>query len=155
MGSLTIPESSLIYIDTSIVIYKIEQVANYCTLLNPLWDKFQAGEISLLSSELILLESLVLPIRRGNTQLLNAYQQLLLTSSIRLIPISQSILREAAQLRATTGLKTPDAIHAATALGDPLRVSRRDCSTLFLTNDRQFRVVSGLPVIVLNEVLAS
>ena len=34
---------------------------------------------------------------------------------MRLLPITQSILREAARLRATIKLKTPDAIHAATA----------------------------------------
>ncbi len=45
------------------------------------------------------------------------YEQLLLSSVLQLISISQTILREAARLRATTPLlRTPDAIHAATAI---------------------------------------
>jgi predicted nucleic acid-binding protein len=50
-------------------------------------------------------------------------------------------------LRANHNLKTPDAIHAATALA-------AGC-VLFVTNDAGFRCVPGLPVAVLSEVAAS
>ncbi|MEH2462958.1 MAG: PIN domain-containing protein [Nostoc sp.] len=56
-------------------------------------------------------------------------------------------MRQAANFRATTNLKTPDAIHAATALSVN--------SNQFITNDKGFRNVCGLPVIILSEVLAS
>jgi len=55
------------------------------------------------------------------------------------------ILERAAQLRAATNLKTPDAIHAATAL-------EHGC-TLFVTNDSTFRRVPGLPVTILADLL--
>ena len=42
-------------------------------------------------------------------------------------------------------MKTPDAIHAATAL-------RADCA-LFITNDTDFRRVEDLPVVVLDDLL--
>lgn len=155
MGLLTVPNSSLVYVDTSVVIYAVEQVPGYHTLLEPVWQKFEAGEIDLFSSELILLEALVLPIRTANLALTNAYEQLLLASNLRLLPINQPVLREAARLRATTNLKTPDAIHAATALSALQNESWRNRTTLFLTNDGQFRTVVGLPVVVLSEVLAS
>ncbi len=93
------------------------------------------------------MEALVLPLRNADTLVINAYEQLFLSSDMRLIPISQSVLRQAATLRATTNLKTPDAIHAATAL-------TVNC-TQFITNDKASRNVSGLPVVVLSEVLAS
>ncbi len=147
MGTLNIPASSLVYVDTSTVIYSVEKFPEYVPLLAPLWLRLQAGEIEIVSSELILMETLVLPLRNSNSILINAYELLLLSSEMRLIPISQSILRQAANLRATTHLKTPDAIHAATALS----VS---CNQ-FITNDKGFRNVSGLPVVILNEVLAS
>jgi predicted nucleic acid-binding protein len=83
----------------------------------------------------------------ANEDLTHAYDQLLTASPFQLIPIGQAILRIAAQIRATTNLKTPDAIHAATALSQP--------NVLFLTNDRQFRNVANLAVIVLDEVLAA
>jgi predicted nucleic acid-binding protein len=147
MGTLNIPASSLVYVDTSTVIYSVEKFPEYVPLLAPLWLKLQAGEIEIVSSELILMETLVLPLRNSNSILINAYEQLLISSEMRLIPISQSILRQAANLRATSNLKTPDAIHAATALS----VS---CNQ-FITNDKGFRNVPGLPVVILSEVLAS
>ncbi|GAA6616860.1 type II toxin-antitoxin system VapC family toxin [Scytonema sp. NUACC26] len=147
MGTLNIPVSSLVYVDTSIVIYSVEKFPEYLPLLAPLWLKLQAGEIEIISSELILMETLVLPLRNSDSMLINAYEQLLGSSEMRLIPISQSILRQAANLRATTSLKTPDAIHAATALSI-------SCNQ-FLTNDKGFRSITDLPVVILSEVLAS
>jgi predicted nucleic acid-binding protein len=65
-----------------------------------------------------------------------------------IIPITQSILRQTAHsVRATTNLKTADAIHAATAFSV-------NC-TKFLTNDKGFDRVPRLPVVILREVLAS
>jgi predicted nucleic acid-binding protein len=69
----------------------------------------------------------------------------LLRDSIQLIAIDESILKFAAQLRATTKLKSPDSIHAATAIS-------QKC-TMFLTNDTGFRNIPHLPVVVLKDVL--
>jgi predicted nucleic acid-binding protein len=146
MGQLNIQFSAVVYVDTAIVIYSVEFNPDYWQLLQPLWAKLQASEISIVSSELTLMESLVVPLRNGNTILIDAYEQLL-SSQVSLVPISQTILKSAAQLRATTNLRTPDAIHAATALD-------ADC-TLFITNDSGFRNVPNLPVVILSEVLAS
>jgi predicted nucleic acid-binding protein len=146
MGQLNIPSSALVYVDIAVVIYSVEFNLDYWQLLQPLWLKFQANEISIVSSELTLMETLVIPLRTENTILINAYEQLLF-SQINLVPISQTILKSAANLRATTNLKTPDAIHAATAID-------AGC-TIFLTNDRGFQNVSNLPVIILSEVIAS
>jgi predicted nucleic acid-binding protein len=91
------------------------------------------------------METLVIPVRTANTALINDYEHLLTTSEIRLIPITQAILKNAANLRATTNLKTPDAIHAASAI-------ETGCA-LLLTNDAGWRTVPGLSVIVLQDVL--
>jgi predicted nucleic acid-binding protein len=147
MGQLIIPSSSKIYIDTAVAIYSVEWNPEYFSLLQPLWLKFQAEEIELVSSELILMETLVLPLRNEDSLLINAYEEVLLSEPMELIPIDRSILRQAAHLRATTNLKTPDAIHAATALSV-------DCD-LFLTNDKGFRNVPNLSVVILSEILAS
>jgi predicted nucleic acid-binding protein len=55
------------------------------------------------------------------------------------------VLRDAAQLRADTSLKTPDAIHAATALA-------QGC-VQFITNDPAFRRITGLNVVVVSELI--
>jgi predicted nucleic acid-binding protein len=146
MGQLILPTNGSIYIDNSVAIYTIEGNHDYYSLMQPLWSKFYAGEIQIISSKLILMEVLVVPLRNANNSLVADYEELLLFQ-IQLIPISQLILRQAANLRAKTNLKTPDAIHAATALS----VS---CNQ-FITNDKGFRNVPALPVIVLSEILAS
>jgi predicted nucleic acid-binding protein len=147
MGQLVIPSRSQVYVDTSVVIYTFEENTDYFSLLQPLWTKFQAQEIELISSELILMEVLIVPLRNNNNSLVNDYEELLLNSEMQLIPIDRSILRQAANLRATTNLKTPDAIHAATAISV-------NCD-LFITNDKGFRNLSSLPTVILSEVLAS
>lgn len=59
--------------------------------------------------------------------------------------LSQMTLRDAARLRATTKLKTPDALHLATAQG-------ASCA-LFITNDSGFRGIAGLPLVILDDLL--
>lgn len=147
MGTLEILDSSLVHVDTAIVIYSVEKIPSYFPLLEPLWLRLKAGTLRIISSELTLMETLVLPLRNKNFDLIQAYESLILESDIQVIPITQSVLKEAAHLRASTSLRTPDAIHAATAISE-------DCS-VFLTNDTGFRTVPKLPVLVLNEVLQS
>ena len=147
MGTLNFQPSSLIYVDAQIVIYSIEKFPNYFPTLEPMWLKLKAGELRLATSELTLLETLVMPLRQADTTLVQTYEQLLSGTDIQLIPISQKILRNAATLRASVNLKTPDAIHATTAFS-------ANC-TVFLTNDRAFRNVPKLPTIILDDVIAS
>jgi predicted nucleic acid-binding protein len=147
MGQLVISSGSKVYVDTAVLIYTLEENKDYFDLLEPLWLKFQAQEIELISSELILMEVLVVPLRNNNNSLVSDYEQLLLNSPMQLIPINRSILRSAANLRAKTSLKTPDAIHATTAMAV-------NCD-LFITNDKGFRNLSNLSVVILSEVLAS
>ena len=64
---------------------------------------------------------------------------------MRLLPITQSILRKAARLRATNKLKAPDALHAATALDA--------ACVLFVTNDAGFRGVASLRLVILDDLL--
>ena len=144
MGSLTLPVSGPVYVDTMAVIYTVERYPDYWRLLEPLWLAVQAGAIEVVSSELTLMEVLVKPLKTCNATLVTAFEQSLLGTDMRLLPITQSILRNAAQLRATTKLRTPDAIHAATAM-------QTGCA-LFVTNDVGFRSIAGLPVVVLDDL---
>lgn len=145
MGALTLPASGLVYIDTMILIYTVERYSAYLPLLEPLWQTVSTGAIEIVSSELTLMEALVGPLKSGNFTLKTAFEQALLGTDMRLLPITQAILREAAQLRATTKLRTPDALHAATALN-------ANCA-LFVTNDAAFRGVAHLPLVILNDLL--
>jgi predicted nucleic acid-binding protein len=70
---------------------------------------------------------------------------LLTASHVELIPITVPILRTAAKLRAEQNLKTPDAIHAATA-------ALSNCDFL-ISNDEGFRRLTSVSVIILNDLI--
>lgn len=148
MGSLVLPTSGLVYLDTPIFVYTVEHHSTYSPLLAPLWQSVAAGDLEIAASELCLMETLIRPIRDGDHPLAARYEQMLGQPSLRFLPINQAILREAANLRATVkALRTPDALHAATALSAG--------AAMFLTNDRDFRAVPNLPVTILKDVLAT
>jgi predicted nucleic acid-binding protein len=145
VGAITVPSTGLVYLDANSIIYSVEKHPDYWPLLQPVWQAAQGKTIEIVSSDLVLMEVLVAPLKSGNTALALAYEQLFLQAQTRLLPITQPILREAARLRSTTKLKTPDAIHAATAMNAGV--------ALFITNDAGFRNVANLPVVILSDLL--
>lgn len=148
MGTLTLPTSGSVYVDANALIYRVENVQPYLAAMQPLWNALDAGTQAVVTSELSLLEVLVKPIQQGNVLLQQLFEGTLYgTPGLTCLPITRQILESAAQLRATAGLKTPDAIHAATAL-------LAGC-TLFVTNDPAFRRVSSLNVAILSDIIAA
>lgn len=148
MGTLTPPARGTVYVDAQVVIYAVQRHPVYAPVCRPIWEAARAQSDRVVSSELALIETLVAPLRDGDAILRARFETFLLHSDTRLLPVTQDILREGARLRASMpALKTPDAIHAATAL-------LYGCS-LFVSNDRGFRAVPGLPLALLDDVLAA
>jgi predicted nucleic acid-binding protein len=145
MGSLNFPDGSLVYLDASVPIYIVERHPRYSTLLEPLLERAANRSLRLVSSELTIVETLVLPLRRGNGELVNRYHEALFRSELELIPISKEILLDAALLRAHySALRTPDAIHWATM---------RFCdANYFLTNDASLAAMIGAAAIYLENL---
>jgi predicted nucleic acid-binding protein len=144
MDKLNIPQGSRVYLDSSILIYTVELDLKFWKTLEILWRKFSEGDISLISSELIITEVLVKPLKTQNQQSIYNYNKLLFDSGIELIPITRSILMSATSLRAKHNLKTPDAIHAATSIDS-------NCHR-FLTNDKGFNNIPRLPTLMLIQI---
>lgn len=146
MGALNLLHGRTVYLDASIIIYVVEHSAKYSALLRPLMEAAELGEIILLSSELTILETMILPLRSGDEALIQVYEDALFESDLRLAPISREILTEAARLRAQhSSLRTPDAIHWAT-----MRVEQAD---YLLTNDAQFAKIVGASAVYLDDLL--
>ncbi len=146
MERLTLPPGSTVYLDTNCLIYSVEHVAPYAAILYTLWQSAGAGECILHTSGLTLTETLVAPLRASNATLADTYRRLLKESSdLQLVDVSLEVLERAAQLRAVLGLRTPDAIHAASALVT--------ACTHLITNDPVFNRVQGLNVVVLSDLL--
>ena len=145
MGPLILPTGGPVYVDANAIIYSVERVEPYRSLLAPMWEEARAGRFTLASSELVALETLVRPLRDGNAHLEMLFRSILAAAEMDLIPATLTTWEDAARLRAETGLATPDALHAASAL-------QVEC-TLFVTNDTDFRRVEGLPVVVLDDLI--
>ena len=146
MGTLALPTSGIVYLDTNSFIYSVERIDPYQAILNILWQVVANGQLTVVTSELTLLEVLVKPLKLGDTATADTFRTVLCHSpDVQMLPITQGVLEKAASLRATLDLKTPDAIHAATA-------SLNKC-VLFVTNDSAFRRLSDLTVMLLSEII--
>ena len=86
MGSLTLPQEGPIYLDASGFIYSVERIQPYAELLDQMWLQAQAGQFSILSSELVVLETLVKPLREGDTVLESLFRSLFDATEVTLIP---------------------------------------------------------------------
>ena len=129
-------------VDTAIFIYFIEEHPRFLPLIEPLFVEADKGRKALVTSALTLLEVLVVPYRLGDHLLADRYEALLTQSrGVRVADISRDHLHSAAQLRAATGVKTPDALQLVAAMS-------AGCSA-FLTNDRDLPPIPGIRVLQL------
>ena len=145
MGSLTLPIGGLIYLDANALIYSVERVEPYRTLLSPMWQAAQQGDVTVVTSGLTVIEALVRPIRDGNEEIEAQYREIFEASVFQVLDVTLPVFEQAARIRADSHLKTPDSLHAATVLD-------AGCD-LFVTNDVEFRRVPGLPTVVLDDLI--
>jgi predicted nucleic acid-binding protein len=143
MGLIADLGPGIVAVDTALFIYFIEEDPRFLPLILPLFEEADAGKRELVTSALTLLEVLVVPYRAGNPPLAERYEWLLTRSrGVRMTELSRDQLRAAAQLRAATGIKTPDALQLVSALTAG--------SKTFLTNDRRLPRLPGLRVVQLS-----
>jgi predicted nucleic acid-binding protein len=103
------------------------------------------GDFGVVTSIVTLLEVLVHPFRHGDTILAQQYRDILLNAKgLTTLLLFQDIAEEAARLRATHNIRTPDAIQMATATYAG--------ASFFLTNDSRLPSLPGLKVLVLDEL---
>ncbi|WP_435747052.1 type II toxin-antitoxin system VapC family toxin [Microbacterium sp. PMB16] len=128
----------MIYLDSCILIYALED-------RGPRGDAVRRAlkevEVEVASSALALQECLVGPLRERNRELRDRY----LGAFVRMVNIdlSTAVFIRSAELRADSGLKTPDALHLAAA-------QLSGCTELW-TNDQQLVAAShGLAVDVIS-----
>jgi predicted nucleic acid-binding protein len=131
-----IPPGGRVALDTSVLVYYIEEHDRYEPLLDPVFEAIDKGTLFAICSVVSLLEVLVGPLRSGHQGLVRQYRNLLTdTRRFSLVFVTTSIAEQAALLRAEHGLSMPDAVIAATAI-----MTR--CDTM-ITNDSAFQRVAG------------
>ena len=99
-----------IYLDSVTIIYLLENTAKKPAVLSVL-SKYPNHTIC--SSALALMECLVKPLQNNNQLLVAAYDSYFQT--LLRIPSHPQVFRRAATIRASTNLRTPDALHLAYA----------------------------------------
>jgi predicted nucleic acid-binding protein len=119
------------YLDACLLIYLVE-AANPSAVVTRQWVA-QQGDVRLCVSPLVRLEVLVKPMRLRDTPLVQAFEHAL--SDQEWLPMNDAIFALALTLRAQHGIKTPDALHLATAL-------HHGC-TEFWTNDNRLKAAAG------------
>ncbi len=125
--------------DACALIYRFEGAVKFRTAAMELMAQLSAQQTSveLAVSRLSVLECRVKPLREGNAALLKRYDDFF--ASVRIVELSAAVVDAATLLRARDGLKTPDALQAASALVASER-------PVFVTADAGFAKVSGLDV---------
>ena len=148
MGGLTATITGKFFaLDTSPLIYYIEQHPQYSLITEDLFGAIHAGHARAMTSVLTLLEVLVQPLRSARLDLAHEYRRILTGSAgITVYPIDADICEASARLRSTYNwIRTPDAIQVATAL--------RNGAELIVTNDERWRRLTEIQVVVLRDFL--
>ncbi len=134
-----------LYVETAPLIYYIEENPTYIARMDAVVKAIEDTPIEAVSSVITLTEVLTQPVKLGNTKIEQEYRDILLNSAVfRLLPITASTAESAAYLRARYQLRTPDALRVAAAIAEK-------CDA-FLTNDMALKRVTGITVLVLDEL---
>jgi uncharacterized protein len=121
----------LIYLDSCICIYAIEQASVFHgQVINALKAN---AEKQFAISPLVIAECLVGPLKSGNSFVTQDYEALF--ARLTVLDLNEAIFRQAAQIRARSHLKMPDALHLACA-------QFYGCDALW-TNDDRLNLASG------------
>jgi predicted nucleic acid-binding protein len=114
-------------------------------MLEPFFKAVEDRNIFVVTSVMTLLEVLVHPIRDNDEQLIQRYQEVLFGSiGFTTVNVNRVIAEQAARLRASYNIRTPDSIQMATAIVYNAKY--------FLTNDLRLPSLAGLTVLKLDEL---
>lgn len=131
-----------LFLDACALIYRFEGAAPYRTATTALLAQLtqQQSPVELAVSRLSVLECRVKPLREADTATLAAYDAFF--ANVQILELSPAVVDLATYLRARHGLKTPDALQAASAL-------EWDTGVVFVTGDTAFGKLAQLDVRVI------
>jgi len=135
-----------IALDTSVFIYQLEANARYLALTDHIFSWIERPGGKAVTSTITMTELLVQPYRVADQQQADEFYVLLSTyPNLEWIAPNLEIADRAAKLRALHGLRTPDALHAATAI--------HAGATGLVTNDLVFQRMKDFETLLLDKLL--
>lgn len=134
-----------LYVETAPLIYYVEENPTYLAKMDAIIAAIEHTPIAAVSSVITLTEVLTQPLKQANQKLEQEYRDILLNSAeFSLMAVTVQIAEAAADLRSRYNIRTPDALHLATALG-------AGCDA-FLTNDLGLKRVTEIAILLLDEL---
>ncbi len=132
--------------DTDAIIYFVQADATHGILLSEIFSRISRSQLAGVTSAITLTEALVRPIRSKDTVQQQKIKDLLLNSQNMIsVSVDAAIAEIAADLRARYNMRTPDALHAATAINF-------GCDAFLTNNAGDFRRITEMNVLVLSEL---
>lgn len=135
-------QGKTIGLDTTPLIYFIEENPAYIERVRLFFEAMDRGDFLVVTSTVTLLEVLVHPLRCNNKALAAEYRDILLNSNLITLEVSNAIAEHAAQLRATHNIRTPDAIQLGAALDAG--------ATYFFTNDTRLPEIPSIQILTMD-----
>ncbi len=131
-------------LDSTNFIYLFERHPRYIAFIREVFSDIRDGRCDALLSSIGLIEIMTGPKKVDRKDLAIKYQeQITHFPNLSIVTIDEQIIEYASDFRAFYGLKTPDAVHIATAY------SRQ--ASYFLTNDRALKKVKEIPICMIEE----
>jgi predicted nucleic acid-binding protein len=129
---------SRIFLDTNFFIYLVEGTGARAARAKHLLRAFSARRDEVLTSVMSVGEMLVLPLRNGDRALAQKYRSIFRGQGVTVLSFVEEAAEAFACIRIDKKIKSPDAIHLATA-------GHAGCD-LFLTNDERLNelIVPGI-----------
>jgi uncharacterized protein len=106
----------MIYADAGIIMRLIEGAATVRKPIETRLQELRSQSPLLLTSRLSRLECRCKALRNKHERLLQLYDAFFAGPEVMIVEIGAAVIERATELRASIGFKTPDAIHAATAI---------------------------------------
>jgi len=125
----------MIYLDSCILIYLVERTPSLSERIELALVKPPGQQYAI--SPLVRLECLVGPMREGDRSSQQAFRRVF--DRLVELPITREVFDAATKFRAYQGLKTPDALHLATA-------RHGKCAGLWTNDDRFAKTAPGFAV---------
>ena len=132
----------IIFLDTNIVIYAVENPVVLGPKANGRLTTARAAGDVFMISDLVRMESLVKPLKRGDASLEQEYRLFFATTDVTVVGITAAVCDRAARIRATHNFKPMDALQLAAAV--------ENGADTFLTADARLASFTSLTVEILS-----